>query len=57
MRRGFTLLEMLAVLAVLGLLLAGLSQGIRFGLRAWDMQAREVAGQATWRRPTAPFVC
>ncbi len=43
--RGFTLLEVLAALAVLGLLLAGLSQGMQFGLRAWDMQARDVA----WR--------
>ncbi len=45
MRPGFTLLEVLAALAVLGLLLAGLSQGLQFGLRAWDMQARDVA----WR--------
>jgi general secretion pathway protein J len=43
--RGFTLLEVLAALAVLGLLLAGLAQGVQFGLRAWDMQARDVA----WR--------
>ena len=43
--RGFTLLEVLAALAVLGLLLAGLSQGMQFGLRARDMQARDVA----WR--------
>lgn len=40
--RGFTLLEVLAALAVLGLLLAGLAQGLQFGLRAWDMQARDV---------------
>ena len=43
--RGFTLLEVLAALAVLGLLLAGLAQGVQFGLRAWDLQARDVA----WR--------
>jgi general secretion pathway protein J len=43
--RGFTLLEVLAALAVLGLLLAGLAQGLQFGLRAWDMQARDVAGR------------
>ena len=43
--RGFTLLEVLAALAVLGLLLLGLAQGVQFGLRAWDMQARDAA----WR--------
>ena len=45
MRNGFTLMEVLAALAVLGLLLAGLAQGVQFGLRAWDLQARDVA----WR--------
>ena len=39
---GFTLLEILVALVVLGFLLAGLSQGTRFGLRAWDIQARMV---------------
>ena len=43
--RGFTLMEVLAALVVLGLLLAGLAQGVQFGLRAWDLQARDVA----WR--------
>ena len=43
--RGFTLMEVLAALAVLGLLMLGLSQGVQFGLRAWDLQARDVA----WR--------
>jgi general secretion pathway protein J len=37
---GFTLLELLVALVVLGLLMAGLTQGIRFGFSAWGMQAR-----------------
>jgi general secretion pathway protein J len=39
-QRGFTLLELLVALAVFGLLLAGLSQTIRFGLTAWRQEAR-----------------
>ena len=39
---GFTLLEVLVALVVMGFLLAGLSQGTRFGLRAWDIQARMI---------------
>lgn len=44
MRReaGFTLLELLVGLVVLGFILAGLSQGVRYGLRAADAQARLV---------------
>jgi general secretion pathway protein J len=38
--RGFTLLEVLVALAVLGFLMLGLAQGLRFGLGAWDSQAR-----------------
>jgi general secretion pathway protein J len=47
MRRdgGFTLLEILVALAVLGLLLASLSQGVAFGLRAWQIEAREVGAR------------
>jgi general secretion pathway protein J len=37
---GFTLIEVLVALAVLGFLMLGLSQGLRFGLAAWDSQAR-----------------
>lgn len=37
---GFTLIEVLVALAVLGFLMLGLSQGLRFGLAAWDGQAR-----------------
>ena len=40
---GFTLLEILVVLVVLGLLLATLAQGTQFGLRAWQSQARMVS--------------
>jgi len=43
--RGFTLLEVLAALVVLGLLIAGLSQGMQFGLRAWEMQARDLTAR------------
>jgi general secretion pathway protein J len=45
LRDGFTLLEILVVLAVFGLLLAGLSQGVRYGLRAWESQVR-IAGRS-----------
>jgi general secretion pathway protein J len=36
---GFTLLELLVGLVVLGFILAGLTQGVRYGLRATDAQA------------------
>jgi general secretion pathway protein J len=39
---GFTLLEMLVVLAVLGLLVVGLAQGVRAGLAMWDAQTRRI---------------
>src|SRR3954471_14805982 len=39
---GFTLLEVLVALAVLGFLMVGLAEGVRFGLSARDMQARLV---------------
>lgn len=45
-RNGFTLLEILVALVVLGFLLAGLSQGVRFGLQAWSVQTRRVGQQA-----------
>jgi general secretion pathway protein J len=37
---GFTLLEILVALLVFGLLLAGLTQGIHYGLHAWQSQVR-----------------
>jgi general secretion pathway protein J len=40
---GFTLLEVLVALVVLGLLLAGLAQGVQFGLQAWTRQSRLIA--------------
>lgn len=40
---GFTLLEVLVSLVVLGFLMAGLTQGTRFGLRALDRQATRAA--------------
>ena len=43
---GFTLLEVLVTLAVLGLLFLGLSQGTRFGLFALDKQTRLIEDNA-----------
>lgn len=40
---GFTLLEVLVALVVLGFLVAGLTQGTRFGLRALDRGAARAA--------------
>jgi len=39
---GFTLLETLVALIILGFVVAGLAQGLRFGLAAWDRQARSI---------------
>ena len=44
--RGFTLLEILVALVVLGFLMAGLTQGVRFGLRAWDTETKLVNARA-----------
>lgn len=41
--QGFTLLELLVALVVFGFILTGLGQGLRFGLQAWDRQARAIA--------------
>jgi general secretion pathway protein J len=43
---GFTLLEMLIVLAVLGLIMVALVGGLRFGTRAWETMDRR-QGAAT----------
>lgn len=43
---GFTLLEILVALVVLGFLMVGLSQGVRFGLKAWDTESRLVSERA-----------
>lgn len=37
---GFTLLEMLVALVVLGFIVAGLTAGMRFGLMGWSTQSR-----------------
>ena len=37
---GFTLLELLVALTVLGFLLVGLAQGVHFGLLAWRTGVR-----------------
>jgi general secretion pathway protein J len=41
---GFTLLEMLVGLVVIGLLIVGLTQGVHFGLLAWNTEARLADG-------------
>jgi prepilin-type N-terminal cleavage/methylation domain-containing protein len=41
---GFTLLELLVVLAVMGGLVVGLTQGLHFGVHLWDLQRRSLAG-------------
>jgi general secretion pathway protein J len=40
---GFTLLESLVAMVVLGMLLVGLTQGVRSGLALWHAQTRRVA--------------
>jgi len=45
-KSGFTLLEMLVVLVVLGFLMVGLTQGVRAGLTMWGAQARRVSETA-----------
>jgi prepilin-type N-terminal cleavage/methylation domain-containing protein len=42
---GFTLLETLVALVVLGFLMTGLVQGLRLGVVAWQMQSRRLAEQ------------
>jgi len=43
---GFTLLEMLVALGVLGFLVVGLTQGVRAGLTMWGAQTRRVGETA-----------
>ena len=43
---GFTLLELLVALVVLGLVMVGLTGGARFGLRAWGAQSRLIDARA-----------
>lgn len=41
---GFTLLELLVALTVLGFLLVGLAQGVHFGLLTWGTEVRLASG-------------
>jgi len=43
---GFTLLEMVVVVTVLGFLIIGLTQGVRTGLTLWEAQSRRVGEPA-----------
>ena len=43
---GFTLIEILVALAVLGFLLVGLTQGVRAGLKMWSAQRHRLADTA-----------
>jgi general secretion pathway protein J len=49
---GFTLLEMLVALVVLGFLMIGLTQGVRAGLALWDAQTRRVGETAELKGST-----
>jgi general secretion pathway protein J len=40
---GFTLLEILVALVVLGFLMTGLAGGVHLGMQAWDVQDRAIA--------------
>lgn len=42
---GFTLLETLVALVVFGFLVSGLTQGLRFGVAAWQIQTRTLAAR------------
>jgi prepilin-type N-terminal cleavage/methylation domain-containing protein len=42
---GFTLLELIIVIAILGLILAALTNGVRFAGRAWQVQERQSTRQ------------
>lgn len=44
-KAGFTLLETLVALLVLGFLMTGLVQGLRLGIAAWQMQTRKLEEQ------------
>jgi general secretion pathway protein J len=43
-QRGFSLLEILVALTVLGLLIVGLNEGVRTGFAMWGRQTRQIGG-------------
>jgi general secretion pathway protein J len=45
-QRGFTLLEMVVVVTVLGFLMIGLTHGVRTALTLWEVQSRRVGETA-----------
>jgi general secretion pathway protein J len=45
-RNGFTLLELLVALTVLGLIMVGIVEGIGYGIKSWDSQARQLDATA-----------
>ena len=45
LQAGFTLLEILVALVVLGFVLAAVGQGVQFGLRATGLQTRQIAAE------------
>lgn len=40
---GFTLLELLVALGVLGLVIIALNQGVQTGLGIWNVQSRQIS--------------
>jgi general secretion pathway protein J len=44
--RGFTLFELLISLVVLGMMMVGVIQGVRYGIKSWEGQARQVSATA-----------
>jgi general secretion pathway protein J len=47
---GFTLIEVIVALVVLGFLLAGLAQATRFGISAWGLETRMAENAASLER-------
>jgi prepilin-type N-terminal cleavage/methylation domain-containing protein len=44
-QRGFTLLELLVVIVLMGLIMVALTGGVRFASRAWETQTRIIGEQ------------
>jgi general secretion pathway protein J len=45
-QRGFTLLELLVALTVLGLIMVAVVQGARYGIKGWDTEAHQLDATA-----------